>query len=140
LPADQPAGNIYVTWRDKRGEEAGVFPIRFDPDVSLKGGQKQILEQLWTAWVSFREYNGLLAYFTHLVSYRCGIDRIEYTLDNSDKVESWPLPACDPADPLRIPDDAELYRKIPKGTKSMQVVVTYFDGTKSPVRNFNVKF
>jgi hypothetical protein len=29
---------------------------------------------------------------------------------------------------------------MPKGTKSMQVVVTYFDGAKSPVRNFNVKF
>jgi hypothetical protein len=140
LPADQPAGNIYVTWRDKRGEEAGVFPIRFDPDVSLKGGQKQILEQLWTAWVSFREFNGHLVYFTHLVTYRCGIEKIEYTLDNSDKVETWPLPACDPADPARIPDDAELYRKIPKDTKSMQVVVTYFDGSKSPVRNFNVKF
>ena len=32
LPPDQPAGTIYVTWRDKRGEEAGVFPINFDPN------------------------------------------------------------------------------------------------------------
>jgi hypothetical protein len=140
LPDDQPAGTLYVTWRDKRGEEAGVFPIRFDPDGELKSGQKQILEQLWTAWVSFREYNGLLVYFSHLVSYRCGIDKIEYTLDNGDKIETWELPPCDPADPLRMPENAKIYRDLPKKTKSMQVVVTYYDGTRSPVRNFNVKF
>jgi hypothetical protein len=140
LPADQPAGTVYVTWRDKRGEEAGVFPIAFDPGQALKAGQKQILEQLWTAWVSFRQFNGELVYFSHLMSYRCGIEKIEYTFDNSDKVETWPLHQCDPADPIRIPDNAKLYRQMPKGTKSMQVVVTYFDGAKSPVRNFNVKF
>ena len=140
LPPDQPAGNLYVTWRDKRGEEAGVFPIRFDPDDELKTGQKQILEQLWTAWVSFREYNGLLVYFSHLVSYRCGIEKIEYTLDNSDKIETWQLPPCDAGDPHRMPENAKIYRELPKKTKTMQVVVTYFDGTRSPVRNFNVKF
>lgn len=140
LPPDQPAGDLYVTWRDRRGEEAGVFAIRFDPDDSLKSGQKQILDQLWTAWVSFREYNGTLVYFTHLVSYRCGIERIEYALDNSGAFENWPLPACNPDNPNAVPDNAELYRKIPKSTKSMQVIVTYYDGTRSPERNFNVKF
>ena len=140
LPGDQPAGEIYVTWRDKRGEEAGVFPIRFDPDDALKSGQKQILEQLWTAWVSFREYNGHLVYFSHLVSYRCGIEKIEYAFDNSGKFESWPLLDCDPANPYSVPDKAEIYRNISKNTKSMQVIVTYYDGTKSPERNFNVKF
>lgn len=140
LPGDHPAGTLYVTWRDKRGEEAGVFPISFDPDDSLKSGQKQILEQLWTAWVSFREYNGLLVYFSHLVSYRCGIDRIEYALDNSGRFETWPLIDCDPANPNAVPDNAEIFRKLPKSTKSMQVIVTYYDGSKSPERNFNVKF
>lgn len=140
LPSDQAAGTLYVTWRDKRGEEAGVFPIAFDPGLSLKAGQKQILEQLWTAWVSFRQFNGELVYFSHLVSYRCGIDKIEYTFDNSSKAEIWPLEKCDPADPIRISDNAKLYRQMPKGTKTMQVVVTYYDGTKSPMRNFNVKF
>ena len=140
LPADYEPGEIYVTWRDKRGEEAGVFPIRFDPDGELKAGQKQILEQLWTAWVSFREFNGNLVYFSHLVSYRCGIEKIEYAFDNSGKFETWPLVACDPANPYSVPDNAEIYRKIAKNTKSMQVIVTYYDGTKSPERNFNVKF
>ncbi len=139
LPGDQPAGTLYVTWRDKRGEEAGVFPISFSPDDQLRSGQKQILEQLWTAWVSFREYNGNLVYFSHLVSYRCGISKIEYTLDNG-KTEEWPLEACDPANPNGITDNSKLFRKVPGTTKTMQVQLTYYDGSQSPVRSFNVKF
>jgi hypothetical protein len=139
LPADQPAGTLYVTWRDKRGEEAGVFPIAFNPDDSLKSGQKQILEQFWTGWVSFREYNGLLVYFTHLVSYRCGIAKIEFALDDG-ATEEWPLKPCDPANPNGVGDGDELFRKIPPKSKSMQVRLTYYDGSQSPVRTFNVRF
>ncbi len=139
LPGDQPAGTLYVTWRDKRGEEAGVFPIAFSPDDSLRSGQKQILEQLWTAWVSFREFNGHLVYFSHLVSYRCGIAKIEYSLDDG-KTEEWPLEACDPANPNAITDTSKLYRKIPGTSKVMKVQLTYHDGTQSPVRSFNVTF
>ena len=140
LPGDQPAGDIFVTWRDKRGEEAGVFPIRFDPDDSLKSGQKQILDQLWTSWVSFREYNGVKVYFTQLISFRCALDKVEYALDESGDFKAWPMPDCDPSNPNAIPQDAEIYRDIPGKTGSMQVVVTWYDGTKSPVRNFNVSY
>ncbi|MFZ1813612.1 MAG: caspase family protein [Rhizobiaceae bacterium] len=140
LPSDQKPGDLFVTWRDKRGEEAGVFPIRFDPDNELKAGQKQILDQLWTAWISFREYNGLLVYFSHLISYRCGIEKVEYKIDNSGDWQTWEMAACDPANPHVVPDQPEIYRKLPKATRSMQLVVTYFDGTKSPERNFNVQF
>jgi hypothetical protein len=139
LPGDQPPGTIYVTWRDKRGEEAGVFPISFNPDDSLRSGQKQILEQLWTAWISFREYNGHLMYFSHLVSYRCGIQKIEYTLDDG-ATETWPLEPCDPDNPNAVTDNSQLYRKIPAATKTVKVQVTYHDGSQSPVRNFNVKY
>lgn len=145
LPGDQEPGEIYVTWRDKRGEEAGVFPISFDPDDALKSGQKQILEQQWTAWVGFRQYNGDLVYFTHLVTYRCGIAKIEYSFNNSGKKEVWPLEACDPDNPFAVSiknanDNKKILRKMPKGTQSMQIQLTYYDGTQSPERNFKVKF
>ncbi|MEM7463416.1 MAG: caspase family protein [Pseudomonadota bacterium] len=139
LPPDQPAGTIYVTWRDKRGEEAGVFPINFDPDEALRAGQKQILEQLWTAWVAFPDSNKGNVYFTHLISYRCGISRVEYAYNNSDNFKQWTLPECDPSDPHRIPTDANIWEGIPDGAENMQVVVTYFDGSQSAKRNFNVK-
>lgn len=139
LPGDQPPGEIYVTWRDKRGEEAGVFPIRFDPDEALKAGQKQILDQLWTAWIAFPASNENSIYFTHLISYRCGIDKVEYAYNNSGDFREWPLPDCDPANPHVVPTDAKIWDRLPGGVENVQVIVTYFDGTQSAERNFNVK-
>src|SRR5262245_6340416 len=55
---------IYVTWRDKRGEQADIVPINFDPTAALADEQKKILDQFWTSWIALREYNGMLVYFT----------------------------------------------------------------------------
>ena len=139
LPGDQPPGEIYVTWRDKRGEEAGVFPIVFDPDHALKAGQKQILEQLWTAWIAFPDSNKGSIYFTHLISYRCGIEKVEYAFNESGKFREWALPQCDPDNPHAVPSDARIYDQLPGDVRNVQVVLTYFDGAQSTERNFNVK-
>lgn len=139
LPGDQQPGEIYVTWRDKRGEEAGVFPIAFDPDNALKAGQKQILEQLWTAWVAFPDSNKGSIYFTHLISYRCGIDKVEFAFNETGEFREWKLPQCDPANPHAVPSNARIHDKLPGSVESVQVVLTYFDGAKSATRNFNVK-
>ena len=138
LSADQKPVTLYVTWRDKRGEEAGTHPIAFDPDTALKSGMKKTLKTLWTAWISFREYNGLLVYFTHLVTNRCAIKEVRYALDDSGNFKAFPLPPCDPAKPYNVPQRAKTYKKLPRGTKSMSVVLTYFDGQTSPTRKFNV--
>ena len=52
-----------------------------------------------------------------------------------DKV--FKLPPCDPADPNSVPDGATLYMKVPPKMGSMQVQLTYADGTTSPARSFN---
>lgn len=41
LPPDQGQTKLYVTWRDKRGEQADVFPINFDPSGALANEQKK---------------------------------------------------------------------------------------------------
>ena len=128
-----------LTWRDKRGEESGVYLVNFDPGESLRGGQKQILEQLWTAWVAFPNSNKGKVYFTHLISYRCGIRKVEYAYNNSGDFKSWPMPECDPSNPHSVPGDAQIYKRVPEGARNMQVLVTYFDGSQSAERNFNVK-
>ncbi|MEM7429172.1 MAG: caspase family protein, partial [Pseudomonadota bacterium] len=140
MPPDQPPSTIYVTWRDRRGEQAEVFPISFHPGGALAEGQRKILEQLWTAWISFREWNGLTVYFTHLISYRCAIREVRYGLGDGPLDKVWPMPDCDGANPHAIPNNAKIYRNIPQSTKAMRVQVTYYDGSKSEVRNFNVKF
>ena len=43
------------------------------------------------------------------------------------------LPPCDPDAPFNIPEDAEIYLKIPERTKSISLRVTWRDGTQSEV-------
>src|SRR4029079_19399005 len=71
LPADAPAAMIQVRYVDTNGELQGPFPIRFDPEAALIRDQRKILDMTATSWLSFREFNGLLVYYTHLMSYRC---------------------------------------------------------------------
>ena len=136
MAPDQGKTTIYVTWRDKRGEQADIVPIAFDPTAALADEQEKILEQFWTSWIAFREFNGMLVYFTQLVTYRCAIRQVRYGLgDQLDKV--FKLPPCDPADANSVPESATLYMKVPPKTGSMQVQLTYADGTTSPVRSFS---
>jgi hypothetical protein len=137
MAPDQGKTTIYVTWRDKRGEQADIVPINFDPTAALADEQKKILEQFWTSWIAFREWQGMTVYFTHLVTYRCAIKEVHYGLGVQPVDKIFKLPPCDPADPNSVPEGATLYMKVPAKTQSMQVQLTYADGTTSPVRSFN---
>ena len=138
MPGDQKPTQIYVTWRDKRGEQADVFPISFNPTGALAEGQKKLLEQLWTAWISFREWEGLTVYFTHLISYRCGIKQVLYGFNDQPPTRIWPMPPCDETNPHAVPQNAKIYSRIASKTKAMSVQLIYRDGSKSQVRRFNV--
>jgi hypothetical protein len=137
MAPDQGKTAIYVTWRDKRGEQADVVPINFDPTAALAEEQKKILDQFWTSWIAFRQWQGLTVYFTQLVTYRCAIKEVRYGFGDGPVDKVFKLPPCDPADPNAVPDGATLYMKVPPKTVSMQVQLTYVDGTQSPARSFN---
>jgi hypothetical protein len=139
LDGDQTATTLYVTWRDKRGEEAGIFPIAFDPDRELKAGQKSILRDTTGSWIAFREYNGLLVYFSHLMTYRCAIKSVRFGLDGAPPDTAYEMPACDPDNPFTLPEDAIVFKKLPGKTKSMSVVVEFFDGEQI-AKTYKVKF
>ena len=81
LPADAPAATIQIRYVDTNGEMQGPFPIRFDPEAALIRDQRKILDMTATSWLSFREFNGLLVYYTHLVSYRCAIREVRVGID-----------------------------------------------------------
>jgi hypothetical protein len=137
MAPDQGKTTIYVTWRDKRGEQADVVPINFDPTAALAEEQKKLLEQFWTSWIAFREWQGMTVYFTHLVTYRCAIKEVRYGFGDGPVDKVFKLPPCDGADPHSVPENATLYMKVPPKTASMQVKLTYVDGTQSPARSFN---
>jgi len=136
MAPDQGKTTIYVTWRDKRGEQAEVVPINFDPTAALAEEQKKLLEQFWTGWIAFREWQGMTVYFTHLVTYRCAIRQVRYGFGDGPVDRIFKLPPCDGADPHSVPENATLYMKVPPKTASMQVQLTYVDGTQSPARSF----
>ena len=77
----------------------GPFPIKFDPEAALIRDQRKILDMTATSWLSFREFNGLLVYYTHLMSYRCAIREVRVGIDTAVPDKVLKMPPCDPRDP-----------------------------------------
>ncbi|WP_181174258.1 methyl-accepting chemotaxis protein [Mesorhizobium sp. B2-3-11] len=137
LPDSTAATTIGIKYLDIRGRETGPFDIRFDPDAALQQGNKQILDQFWTSWIAFdASGNHGLVYFTQMLSYRCAIKEVHYSLNGATLDKALPMPPCNAKDPYAIPSDFQPYFKVADSVKSMSVQVTYTDGTKSPVRDY----
>lgn len=136
LPADAPAAIIQVRYIDTNGELQGPFPIRFDPEAALIRDQRKILDMTATSWLSFREFNGLLVYYTHLMSYRCAIREVRVGIDSTVPDKVLKMPPCDPRDPSVIPHDATPYLKLAPQTRSVSVELTYRDGSVSEIKSF----
>jgi hypothetical protein len=136
LAADAPAGTIKVRYVDTSGDMQGPFPIRFDPEAALIRDQRKILDMTATSWLSFREFNGLLVYYTHLMSYRCAIREVRVGIDSAVPDRVLKMPPCDPRDPLVIPRDAQPYLKLAPQTQSVSVELTYRDGSVSEIKSF----
>lgn len=136
LAADAPAATIQVRYVDTSGEVQGPFPIRFDPEAALIRDQRKILDMTATSWLSFREFNGLLVYYTHLMSYRCAIREVRVGIDSAVPDRVLKMPPCDPRDPSVIPHEAQPYLKLAPATRSVSVELTYRDGSVSEIKSF----
>ncbi|RWQ38312.1 MAG: methyl-accepting chemotaxis protein [Mesorhizobium sp.] len=137
LPDSTAAGSIAIKYLDVSGRETGPFDIRFDPEMALQQGNKQILDQFWTSWIAFdASGNRGLVYFSQMLSYRCAIKEVHYGLNGAALDKEIKMPPCDPKDPYAIPYDYQPYFKVADSVKSMSVQVTYTDGTQSPVREY----
>ena len=136
LAADAPAATFHVRYVDASGELQGPFPIKFDPEAALIHDQRKILDMTATSWLSFREYNGLLVYYTQLMSYRCAIREARVGIDTAVPDKVLKMPPCDTRDPSAIPHDAVPYLKLPPETKSVSVELTYRDGSVSEIKSF----
>ena len=136
LAADAPAATLPVRYIDTSGEMQGPFPIKFDPEEALIHDERKILDMTATSWLSFREFNGLLVYYTHLMSYRCAIREVRVGIDTTVPDKVLKMPPCDLRDPSVIPSDAVPYLKLPPATKSVSVELTYRDGSVSEIKSF----
>jgi len=98
---------------------------------------KNILDLTKTSWVSFRDWQGQeLIYFTHLESWKCGIDYVFYGLNGGPLDREWLLDECDPNNPNVVLKDKP-YIELPLGSaQSISVQLIFKDGTKSTVETF----
>jgi uncharacterized caspase-like protein len=136
LDADQGAATIFVRYVDLNGASQGPFPVNFNPVEALARDQRKILEMTAGSWLSFRDFNGVLLYYTHLVSYRCGIRQVRIGLNSAVPDRALTLPPCNLRDPMAIPGDAQPYLKVAPTTASVSVEITYQDGSVSEVKTF----
>jgi hypothetical protein len=136
LDPDQPAATIEIRAVDLQGGTAGPFPIAFDPVAELMRGDRRTLEMTASSWLSFRDFNGLLLYYTHLVSYRCAIREVRIGIDSTVPNRVIPLGECDPKHPYEILEKEQPYLKLPPTTKLVSVELTYRDGSVSETKTF----
>ena len=104
----------------------------------LVGQEPKLLDLTRGSWAYFRDYNGRqLIYFTHLEVYRCGIARVQYSLNNDSLDKEWKLQPCDPKKPNEITTD-KVYISLPlKTANSIAVRLTFKNGSQSPVVRIN---
>jgi hypothetical protein len=121
---------IEVKYTDVGDEMRGPFALEFDPAATLVAFQKMALDTTKNGWLSFRDYDGkVLLYFTHLVSYRCSIDKVAYGIDTDATPSTFALEACDPRSPNEV--RGQTYIEIPANSRYASVQLTYKDGTRS---------
>ncbi len=93
---------------------------------------RPILEATRANWIAVREYNGQdLLYFTHLLSWRCGLHEVRFAVNGGESM-AFDLPPCDPeaASPAAIPPDAVIYLGYPLGSiETIRVDLLYDDLT-----------
>jgi hypothetical protein len=136
LDSDTPTETIEMRYVDANGDVQGPFPIKFDPTQALFRDQRKILDMTASSWVAFREFNGLLVYYTHLVTYRCAIKQMRIGVDTSIPDKVIQLPPCDMRDPSSVPGNAQVLFKVPPQTQSVSVELTYLDGSLSEIKTF----
>ncbi len=136
IPPNQIGKRIEVRYRDGRDQWVGPFPIIFNPTSELVRENKDILDRFRNAWIAFSG-DGKLVYFTHLMSYRCAIESVAYGFENEPLERKFALPPCDEANPYAIPSSARPYVTAPRPVKGVRVQITWRDGTKTEVVDFD---
>lgn len=113
---------------------------RFAPEPQVPTGKfttalevKPILGATRGTWVVVRDWEGQdWVYFTHLLSWRCGLHEIRFGINGAPPEEVLEMEACheDTLQPNAMISDLPVWRTYPAGSvQSIAVEVTYDDNT-----------
>lgn len=134
MAADAPAAEVTTAALDDlsaREPEPQVPTGKFTTAVEIK----PILGMTKGNWVAVRLYEGQdLLYFTHLLSWRCGMWEVRYGLNGAPADTVFPLEPCyeDTASPNSITDMVNFLPYVtlpPESIDSIYVEIFYDDGT-----------
>ena len=94
---------------------------------------KPIVEMTKSSWVAVSVHMGQdLLYFTHLETWRCGIEAVHYGINGAAAETAYPILPCDPENPNAIPADHLPYLPFDANLiEEVTVSVTYMDGAVS---------
>lgn len=110
------------------------------PAFTTAAEVRPILDATRANWIAVREYEGQdLLYFTHLASFRCGLDSIAYGVNSDLAILPFAAEPCyrDEAAPnaLKMENGALPYVAFPLGqVQSVTVTITYADGEQATVQ------
>lgn len=96
---------------------------------------KPILQATKANWVALREYDGNdLLYFTHLESWRCGLQEVRFSVNSTAAAKVWEMEPCYEGEAQ--PNAMRLEGRLPYTTlplqmvNSVSVVIVYDDGSE----------
>jgi class 3 adenylate cyclase len=135
LPASLGRTTLYLTYQDLSGREAGPFPLAFDPGTTLVNTARETLERSPETWVAFRPDVPDVLSYAQLVANRCAVRQALIGFGDEPPTQPLTLPACTPGSSGAVPDTRPVIA-LPDGTETVQVRLTYADGTESQVRTF----
>ncbi len=138
LPNNTPNTDIEVKYTNGSGVEMGPFTLPFNPGDSSMTESKYILEITKNSWVAFRDWDGkLLLYFSHLMTHRGILEKIEYGVNKDTPDTEFAFPAYDKPGNADIGTDVPIYTDIPMDSTYVTVQLTFKDGTKTEVVRFD---
>lgn len=99
---------------------------------------KPILGATQANWIAVREWEGQdLLYFTHLLSWRCGLYEIRYSI-NDEAHQLWPFPECDPDTHTVgvIPEGTAIYAEMPLRSVDIVTIELLYDDLTTEAASF----
>jgi len=135
--ADLPEqAQIEVRAVTARGSSLGPYTFPLDAMAALREQEMRTLRTIPRGWVTIiwhDEGGPFWVMFGTLVSLRCGLREVRYSIDSEAPDQRFELPPCSFNDPFSIPNDNKDYLTLRERPQYVAVQLVYVDGTVSDV-------